>query len=102
VRRGAADHFSDAVVAIAITLLALVSRSLNGTPCPPRQVVNGVVRQRYLSTAGFGLSIPLFFVTTDAWLLWFIVPPLAGRVSRLRRRDGHGPRTGQAAGLSAG
>jgi hypothetical protein len=30
--------------------------------------------------AGFVLSIPLFFVTTYAWLLWFIVPPLAVQV----------------------
>jgi hypothetical protein len=60
-----------------------------------------VARQRYLSMAGFGLSIPLFFVTTYAWLLWIIVPPLAGWVGRLWHRDGHGPGAGQAAGLSA-
>ena len=32
---------------------------------------------------GFGLSIPVFFVTTYAWVLWFAVPLL---VIRLRRR----------------
>ena len=48
--------------------------------------------------AGFGLSVPLFFVTTSAWLLWVIVPLLAGQVSRLRPRDGRRPWGGKAAG----
>jgi hypothetical protein len=50
----------------------------------------GMTRQCYVLIAGFGLSIPLFFVTTDAWLLWVIVPLLAGQASRLRRRHGRG------------
>jgi hypothetical protein len=32
---------------------------------------------------GFGLSIPVFFVTTYGWVLWFAVPVA---VIRLRRR----------------
>jgi uncharacterized membrane protein len=36
---------------------------------------------------GFGLSIPVFFVTTYAWVLWIVVP-LAGRLLlRLQRRN---------------
>ncbi len=35
---------------------------------------------------GFGLSIPVFFIITRAWVLWFVVPLLVGRVSRLQRR----------------
>jgi hypothetical protein len=54
----------------------------------------GAVSQALM--AGFGLSIPLFFVTTYAWLLWSIVPPLAVLVNRLRSWDGRGPGAGQA------
>ena len=36
--------------------------------------------------AGFALSMPLFFVTTGAWLLWFVAPALAGLAGRLRNR----------------
>jgi uncharacterized membrane protein len=50
-----------------------------------RPSVDGVTSQRYVMMTGFGLSIPFFFVTTYAWLLWIIVPVLAGRLSRLRR-----------------
>jgi uncharacterized membrane protein len=52
----------------------------------PRSVVSGTARQCYVLMTGFGLSIPFFFVTIYAWLLWFIVPPLAGQVRRLRTR----------------
>ena len=30
---------------------------------------------------GFGLSIPVFFIITRAWVLWFVVPLLVGRVA---------------------
>ena len=48
--------------------------------------------------AGFGLSIPVFFATANAWLLWFIIPLLAAEVRRLQRRNRHGPGGGQAPG----
>ncbi len=35
--------------------------------------------------AGFGLSIPVFFVTTYAWVLWIVVPLLLNQFSRYRR-----------------
>jgi uncharacterized membrane protein len=35
---------------------------------------------------GFGLSIPLFFVTTNAWVIWIIVPLLVGQLGNRRRR----------------
>jgi uncharacterized membrane protein len=40
---------------------------------------------------GFGLSIPVFFVTTYAWALWFIGPPLVGQVHLFWRRDRRAP-----------
>jgi uncharacterized membrane protein len=39
---------------------------------------------------GFGLSIPLFFVTSYAWVIWIVVPLVVGQMAdRRRRRDGH-------------
>jgi uncharacterized membrane protein len=60
-----------------------------------RASVGGVTRQRYVMMTGFGLSIPFFFVTTYAWLLWIIVPVLAGPLSRLRGRNRRRPGTGE-------
>lgn len=37
---------------------------------------------------GFGLSIPLFFVTSYAWVIWIVVPLLVGRLGDRRRRRG--------------
>ena len=52
----------------------------------PRSTVSGIAWQCYHQMLGFGLSIPLFFVTGDAWLLWFAVPLLLIRL-RLRPRE---------------
>jgi uncharacterized membrane protein YdbT with pleckstrin-like domain len=39
---------------------------------------------------GFGLSIPLFFVTSYAWVIWIVVPLVAGQLGdRRRKRGGH-------------
>jgi len=35
---------------------------------------------------GFGLSIPVFFATENAWLLWFVMPLLFGRIGARQRR----------------
>jgi uncharacterized membrane protein len=56
----------------------------------PQPALTSVVRQCYVLMVGFGLSIPLFFVTTYAWVLWIIVPVLVGQIRRLRRRSGGG------------
>ena len=39
---------------------------------------------------GFGLSIPVFFVTTYAWVIWIVVPLLVLQLRRRQRR--HQPR----------
>ncbi len=77
----------------AAALLAMLRHMVSRGQAPgaPRPVVTSMARQCYVLMAGFGLSVPLFFVTTDAWLLWLIVPLLAGQVSRLRRWAGRGP-----------
>jgi len=40
---------------------------------------------------GFGLSIPVFFATTYAWLLWIIIPMLVARLRRLQHRNRRSP-----------
>jgi uncharacterized membrane protein len=63
-------------------------------PGAPRSAAAGMARQCYVLMVGFGLSVPLFFVTTGAWLLWIVVPLLAGQLRRLRPRDSRRPGAG--------
>jgi hypothetical protein len=42
--------------------------------------------QSYGIMIGFGLSIPIFFATESAWVLWFVMPLLFARISGLQRR----------------
>jgi TMEM175 potassium channel family protein len=59
---------------------------------PPQAAVKQASESRDLML-GFGLSIPLFFVTTYAWLLWFLTPQVAMRVRRRLARNGRKPRS---------
>jgi uncharacterized membrane protein len=52
---------------------------------PSPAAVRGLARQSVPLVLGFGLSIPVFFVTTYGWVLWFASPVLAG-VYRRRRQ----------------
>ena len=36
---------------------------------------------------GFGLSIPVFFVTANAWVMWIVVPLLVSRRRMWRHRE---------------
>jgi uncharacterized membrane protein len=57
-------------------------------PDTPRGVVSHQIRQSYGTMLGFGLSIPVFFVTENAWILWIAAPIVVGRIRRyLRRRN---------------
>jgi uncharacterized membrane protein len=60
---------------------------------PPSSVVDRMSVHAYSLMIGFGLSIPVFFVTTYAWVFWAIVPLLAGQLRRGRRRNRVQPRT---------
>jgi hypothetical protein len=73
----------------------MVSRGL--APRAPRGMAIGVARQSFNLIFGFGLSIPVFFVTTNAWILWFAVPAL---VARFATSAGEGA-TGRPAGHGA-
>ena len=41
---------------------------------------------------GFAVSIPLFFVTSNAWVIWIVVPLVVGQIGDRRRRRGGQPR----------
>jgi len=60
----------------------LISHRLADIPPQVVQRMGGDCRDQAL---GFGLSIPLLFLTTYAWLLWILVPVLAGNLRRRRR-----------------
>jgi uncharacterized membrane protein len=70
-------------------LLAMVHRMKSHRlldPAAPADVTD-VDWQSYGIMTGFGLSIPVFFATESAWVLWFVMPLLFGRIhSRQRRR----------------
>jgi hypothetical protein len=50
-------------------------------------VADRLARQAISLMLSFGLSIPLFFVTTYAWLLWIATPLLFPLLRRLQHRD---------------
>jgi uncharacterized membrane protein len=75
----------------AVTMLAMVHRmrtlSLLTSDAPP-SLVTDTDRHSLGVILGFGLSIPVFFVTTYGWILWFASPILLRQVRRLLgRRD---------------
>jgi uncharacterized membrane protein len=64
----------------------------------PDLAVKNQARKSYTLMLAFGLSIPVFFATTYAWVLWFAAPVLISRRDR-RRRDEQGgdqPRTARS------
>lgn len=50
----------------------------------PAGVARDMALQATRLMLGFGLSIPVFFATANAWVLWFVIPLL---VEYLRRRS---------------
>ena len=81
-------------------LLAMVRRMVSRdmlVPDTPPRVVAEVTGQSLALTLGFGLSIPVFFVTSYAWALWLLVP-LVVRVVRRRARARAAARDREAEG----
>ena len=72
--------------AIFAMLAHMLSRGL--APGAPRQVMADTARQSYNLILGFGLSIPVFFVTKYAWVMWIVVPLLVSQWRRRRRARG--------------
>ena len=63
----------------------MTSHHLEADDMPPG-VVTDTNWQSGALILGFGLSIPVFFITTSAWVLWFVIPLPVGQVGRLQRR----------------
>lgn len=62
----------------------MISHHLQAANTPPT-LVSDANWHAFGLILGFGLSIPLFFVTTEAWVLWVIVPVTVGQVHRRTR-----------------
>lgn len=72
-------------VSFLLMVLRMRSRHLLRSDTPPE------LTRQYVWTMGgvaaaFLLSIPLFFLTEYAWLIWAVLPPAFGLLGRLRRR----------------
>ena len=70
------------------TVLVMVTHILSHglAPRTPRTTTIDIARQSFNLILGFGLSIPLFFVTPNAWVLWIVVPLVVSRWRHIHRR----------------
>ena len=79
--------FYSLLQALASALLLVMLRHMishdqaSGIPEP---VVIDNTWQAYGLLVGFGLSIPVFFVTTYGWVVWLVGPLLVHQLHRLR------------------
>jgi uncharacterized membrane protein len=62
----------------------MITRGLADPPPPVRAAMTWKSASVIL---GFGLSIPVFFVITEGWVLWALGPVLAGVLRRRRHRS---------------
>jgi uncharacterized membrane protein len=69
---------------VFVMLAHILSHGL--APRTPRTMAIDVARQSFNLILGFGLSIPFFFVTTNAWILWIVVPLVVSRWRHIHRR----------------
>jgi uncharacterized membrane protein len=70
----------------SVVLLAMLRHMISHDQAPgvPEPVVTDNAWQTYGLLVGFGLSIPVFFITTYGWVVWFIGPLLVHQLYRLR------------------
>jgi uncharacterized membrane protein len=81
--------------ALLLTVHHVAAYGLQASDTPPLTETHSDW-ESYGVMLGFGLSIPLFFVTTNAWVVWIVVPLLVGQLGNVRRR-----RAGRAGGPEA-
>jgi TMEM175 potassium channel family protein len=75
--------------AVLLTVHHVTVRGFQTPGTPPLTKTHGGL-ESYGIMLGFGASIPLFLVTTNAWLLWIAGPLLLGQLGRLRGRGRRG------------
>ena len=77
----------------SVALFAMLQHMISHRQAPdaPPLAVTNMAWASYGAMLGFGLSIPVFFATTHAWLLWIIIPLLVARLRRLQRRNRRRP-----------
>jgi len=78
-------------VIMIVILRHMASRQL--APGVASSTLSGMAWRSYSLALGFGISIPVFFATSYAWVLWIVIPLVMRLVHRLRGR----PRPGAAA-----
>jgi uncharacterized membrane protein len=74
----------DSVLMLAM-LRHMASEGL--APGLPARTRRAISRLELTLAVAFGLSIPVFFVTSYAWVLWIVVPAAQGWWSRLRKLE---------------
>lgn len=71
------------VLSTAVLFALLRHMSSSGlVPDAPSSVIRDMGFQAYGVMIAFGLSIPIFFVTSYGWILWILAPMIIGRLSR--------------------
>src|ERR1700744_850620 len=74
------------LVSAGILFLMLRHMSAAGLmPDAPPAVVRQMIMGSYVAMLAFGISIPVFFATSYGWILWIVIPLIAGRLLALRR-----------------
>ncbi len=73
---------------VSAVLLVMLRHMISHAQAPgtPEPVVSDTAWQSYGWLVGFGLSIPVFFVTPYGWVVWFVGPLLVHRLHQLHRR----------------
>jgi uncharacterized membrane protein len=64
-------------------------------PDLPQKMAIDLARQSFNLILGFGLSIPVFFVTGYAWVLWIVIPLVVSRWRHQARRRSRPDEPGQ-------
>jgi uncharacterized membrane protein len=81
------DTYAAVQVLASAAFLAMVHHMVNGgladTAMPAHVAPRAYVRSASF-VAGFGLSIPVFLVTRDGWVVWIAVPLATSLVARRR------------------
>jgi hypothetical protein len=83
-------------VPASLALFAMLQHMISHRQAPdaPPLEVSNMTWASYGVMLGFGLSIPIFFVTAYGWVLWVVIPPLVAGLRWLQGRN----RSGEAAG----